>query len=319
MTLARLAGRKDFMLDTLIIGAGVAGMSAALYCARRKLNFKLISKDIGGQTGKSSDVENYLGVWGTGAELIAKMNEQLKRNGIESEVGKTVKKITLIDKTFVAELENGEKIEAKSVIVTAGKLPRRLNIPGESELEGKGVTYCATCDGPLYKNKTVAVIGGGNSALDSALMLSQYADKIYILNINPEFKGEKVLIDKVLNDPKIEVIPNAQTIKINGTETVESLEYLDKISNQTKNLAVQGIFVEIGWVTKSDFIDPKLVEKNEWDEIKIDLACRTKTPGLFAAGDFTEVPYKQSIIAAGEGAKAALSAIDYLMAQKEPN
>lgn len=299
------------MLDLLIIGAGPAGMSAAIYAARRKLNFRIISKDIGGQTAKSAEVENYLGIWGSGVEITTKMAEQMKRNNVKIEIGK-IKKLTQKGKVFISELEDGEKIESKTVILTAGKVPRKLEVPGENEFFARGVTYCATCDAPLFKGKTVAVVGGGNSAMDSALMLTNYAEKIYLVNINPKLKGEQVLIDKVSSNPKIEIIANAQTTKITGTQTVQTLEYLDKVTNKTKSLSVQGVFVEIGWETKADFVDPFLVELNQWGEVKIDLACRTKTPGLFAAGDFTEVPYKQSIIAAGEGAKAALAAIDYL-------
>jgi len=303
------------MLDLLIIGAGVAGMSASIYAARRKLNFRIISKDIGGQTAKSSDVENYLGVRGSGAELTAKFMGHLGDLGVSIEANKVVSKVFKTDDTFHVELMDGEKIESKTVILAAGKIPRHLGVPGEEELYGKGVTYCATCDAPLFKGKTVAVIGGGNSALDAAINLSAYAEKIYILSDEPKFRGEQVMIDKVSADPKIEAIFNTQTTKILGTNFVEGLEYLDKISNEKKSISLQGIFVEIGWMTDSSFIDSSLVDLDEWKQIKIDLVCKTKTPGLFAAGDFSAVPFKQSIIAAGEGAKAALAAIDYLTAK----
>jgi thioredoxin-disulfide reductase len=301
------------MLDLLIIGAGPAGLSAAIYAARRKLNFRIISKDIGGQTAKSSQVENYLGIWGSGAELTAKFAEQLANLGVKIEAAKIV---TMVSKKenemFETKLEDGEVIESKAVILAAGKEPRHLNVPGEEELYGKGVTYCATCDAPLFRNKVVVVIGGGNSALDSAINLSNYASKIFVLSDEPKFRGEQVRIDKVLTDPKIEAIFNTRTIKILGTDFVEGLEYEDKISGETKSIEVQGVFVEIGWVTKADFIEKELVELDKWGQVIVDNCGRTKTPGLFAAGDFTNVEYKQAIVAAGEGAKAALAAIDFI-------
>jgi thioredoxin-disulfide reductase len=303
------------MIDLLIIGGGVAGMSASIYAARRKLNFRIISKDIGGQTAKSSDVENYLGVRGSGAELTAKFMGHLGDLGISIEANKVVSKVFKTDDTFHVELMDGEKIESKTVILAAGKIPRHLGVPGEEELYGKGVTYCATCDAPLFKGKTVAVIGGGNSALDAAINLSAYAEKIYILSDEPKFRGEQVMIDKASTDPKVEAIFNTQTIHISGANFVEGLEYLDKISGETKSILLQGIFVEIGWMTKSDFIEKELVELDEWGQVKVDNSGRTITPGLFAAGDFTNVEFKQSIVAAGEGAKAALSAIEYLTAK----
>lgn len=303
------------MLDLLIIGSSAAGASAGVYAARRNLNFKIVTFDTGGEVALSGEVANFPG-WGetNGIEISAKFQEHLKLYNVDPEVGVKVTNIAQQDDgTFVTTGMKGDDevtYASKTVIITTGIHPRHLNIPGEEEFKGKGVTYCTTCDGPLFKGKTVATIGGGNSGLESVLMLKDIAEKVYIINKYAEFKGDDVLADKVKAANNIEIIPEAMTKEIFGDQFVTGLKYDDKDGNE-HTLDVQGVFVHIGVVPNSDLI-PKELETNEVGEIKVDKACVTNIPGLFAAGDVTDIPYNQIVIASGQGACAALSAVDYL-------
>lgn len=305
------------MNDLVIIGASAAGVSAAVYASRRKLNFKVVSGDIGGEVATSGEIENWLGVPSTtGIELASKFKEQLKYNNINVEENSKVISLTKDDGTFTLKVTRGdeEKEEkAKSIIVATGVHPRELGIPGEKELRGKGLTYCTVCDGPLFPDKNVAIIGGGNSALEAAIMMSEIAKKVYVINKNPSFKGDAVLIDKVTNilaEKNVEVIYEALTQKVVGNGFVSSLEYKNK-DGEVKRINIEGIFVHIGMVPNSNFL-PEDLAKNDYGEIKTDRRGATSIEGLFAAGDVTDIPYKQIAIAAGEGVAAALSVVDYL-------
>jgi len=192
------------------------------------------------------------------------------------------------------------------LIICSGRKPRKLNIPGEERLQNRGLSYCATCDGPLFRNKKVAVIGGGNSALDAALSLAVYSQEVYILNILAHFTGDPILITEVYKNPKIKTIFNAYTREILGENYVSGVKFQDKNTGKLKTLEVNGVFVEIGQVPNTDF--DHLTEKNEKGEIKISKDCQTSVPGIFAAGDVTDVGYNQIAVAVGEGAKAGLSA-----------
>jgi len=302
------------MLDLVILGGSIAGITAAVYGKRRNLNLKVIAPEVGGEIATTTDIENWPGENRiSGTDFSQKIHDQLKYNKVDFNLGYTVTKIEKIDGGFSLTIKNlpGEekKEEARAVIIATGARPRHLNIEGEKEFFHKGVTYCATCDAPLFKNKVTAVIGGGNSALTAALMLSEIASEVYILNVNPEFRGETVLIDKVKNNPKIKILSEVKTQKIIGEKMVQALEYLDK-EGKAQTLPVQGVFVNIGLQANADFVD--LVEKNKYGEIVTDRAGRTSLPGIFAAGDVTDVPYKQIVIAAGMGCSAALAAIDFL-------
>lgn len=299
--------------DTIVIGAGPAGLSAALYLARRKVKTLLVSKNIGGQTAWSSKVENYLGFPSlSGLELIKNFRDHLKNYDLEKIIGPEVDKIDKnSDGKFNIHITNGKDITARSVLVTAGQSPRKLKIPGETEFEKKGVAFCATCDAPLYTNKDVAVIGGGNSAMDSALQLEKYANKVYLINLNPDFIGESTRIDKIDKSKKIEVILETETKEIKGKDFVESVVVENKTNKEKREIAVSGVFIEIGSLPATGFLT-KILKLNEKGEIIIDKKNGTSVPGIFAAGDITDVPYKQIIIAAGEGATAALSCAEYL-------
>lgn len=302
------------MFDLIIVGASAAGISASIYAARRRLNFKIITADIGGEVATSGEIENWPGIIHTnGVELADKFKEHALANKVVIEDGKKVGEIKKEGNYFfVRGTGNGGTLfeeKAKTVLVATGVHPRELNIPGEKEFRGKGLSYCTVCDGPLFGGQVVATIGGGNSALESAIMMADIASKVYLVNKNPQFKGEKVLIDKVSQNSKVEIIYEAKTQKIVGDKFVNGLEYQDK-SGQTHKLEVKGIFVHIGQIPNSGFV-PGL-DLDEVKQIKVNMRGETNIPGLYAAGDVTNIPYKQIVIAAGQGVAALLSIVDYL-------
>ncbi len=300
--------------DLIIIGAGPAGLAAAVYAARQKISFAVISKDVGGQTAWSSDVENYLGFHlVSGSELVLKFEEHLKDYNIDLK-REEVLSLEKRSGTFAVRTAQGE-YEAKTVLIASGKIPRRLNVPGEKEYLGRGVTYCATCDAPVFSGKDVAVIGGGNSATDAALLAEKYSNKVYLVNVNSELRGEKQMIDAIAKSNKIQVMNRAAILAIKGNEFVKSIE-VSVADKEVQEFSVQGVFVEIGSVPSVSF--DKLTEKNKFGEIIIHedkenyLSNLTSVPGVFAAGDVSDVPEKQIIVAGGEGVKAVLSVFKHL-------
>lgn len=306
--------------EIIIIGAGPAGMSAAIYACRKKLSTLILSKDIGGQTAKSWEVENYLGYsLISGVELSEKFKEHLDQfECVDFKLGAEVIKLKKISKVFEIITKTGEKYQGKTVIIASGKNPRQLNVPGEKEFWGRGLTYCPTCDAPLFKDKVVAVIGGGDSALKATYQLTKIAKKIYLLVRDEKFRKDldKILLENTTASDKVEVIFNTSTIKISGDKFVKALEYENLATKEKKKLEVQGIFVEIGSIPAVEFCK-NLVKLNQGNEIEIDEHNMTSVPGIFAAGDVTKVIEKQTIIAAGEGAKAAIAAANYLSRQKQ--
>lgn len=298
------------MYDSIIIGAGPAGLTAAIYLARKKIKFLLISEDIGGQAAMSGSIENYPGFKSiAGINLISKFQKQLKDLGVE---GITYEKVVLIEKEKNLFLVNTEekKYISRTVIITSGKLPRKLNVPGEKEFTGRGVAYCATCDAPNFKNLPVAVVGGGNSALDSVLQLSKYTKKIYLINLGDELIGDAIMQEKVKKLGFVKILNHKKTLSIEGENSVSTLIVEDTKTGRKEKINVAGVFINIGWIPATSFKMP--VGLNNEGEIIIDKNCRTKTSGIFAAGDVTDIESKQIIIACGEGAKAALSAYRYL-------
>lgn len=301
--------------DLIIVGAGAAGMTAGVYAARKKLRTLIISKDIGGQAAWSSDIENYLGFsMVTGAELVKKFEDHLDQYKEDIElrvVISGIRKVTKKAKNFVVETGDGKKAEAKALIIAGGKNPRELGVTGEREFINKGVTYCAWCDGPLFKGKDIAIVGGGNSALDAALNVQKLVNQIYIINITPKLTGDAVMIDKVMGLPHIRILNNTEVAAIEGSKTVESIRVKAREGGLEKDLPVSGVFIEVGFIPATDYLKD-LVKLNEFDEIVIDKDNMTSSPGIFAAGDITDVTEKQIIVAAGEGAKAAIGAAKYL-------
>lgn len=299
--------------DLIIVGAGPAGISAAIYASRQKMRLLVISKDMGGQIAKKAvDIENYPGFDKiSGPDLTNIFSKQLEKNGLKVTFDEVLK-VTKPGKNFVLSVKSGQTYEALAVIIATGADPRPLKVLGEKEFIGKGVSYCALCDGPVFRGKIVAVIGGGNSGFEAALFLSNYVKKLYILESGYEVKADKENQSLIAKTGKAEIITNAKVLKIEGQDFVKSLTYQDLLGNKENTLSVDGVFVEIGYSPATAFVK-NLVDFSERDEIITDLeSYATKTPGLFAVGDCNKGKYKQIVTAVGEGAKAALAAYEYL-------
>lgn len=306
------------LYDLIIIGGGPAGITAGIYAGRQKMKTLLLTKEFGGQMArKATEVCNYPGFEKiSGAELIEKFVSHLeKHESVEikfSEIGKVQKESGV----FTVTTTENEKFQSKSVIIATGADPRPLEAIGEKEFIGKGVGYCVTCDGPIFKNKTIAIVGGGNAGFEAALFMTNYASKIYVLEFGPEIKADQENANEVKKSDKIEIITNAAVKEIKGDKFVSSLIYQDNISRENKTLEVQGVFIEIG-SQPATALAKGLVDFTKRDEIMVEAETfQTKTPGLFAVGDDNSGPYKQIITAAGEGCKAALAAYDYLRKSK---
>jgi alkyl hydroperoxide reductase subunit F len=298
--------------DLMILGSGPAGITAGVYAARKRLDFLVVTKDIGGQAALSGDIENYTGYqFITGSELALKFQEHMQAFDIKVNMPEVVQKVAKEDKLVKIITDRGEYL-SKTVIIATGKRPRPLDVQGESKFKNRGVSYCATCDGPLFKDKVVAVIGGGNSALDAVLQLMRICPKVYIINITEQLTADPVMVEKVTQADNVEVLNSTKVRRIYGDVFVQGIE----VEKEGKNLdiKVEGVFVEIGLIPNSEFID--IVEKNKQGEIVVDCYNHTNVEGIFAAGDVTNVPEKQIIIACGEGAKACLSAFRYLSTHK---
>lgn len=304
------------MNDVIIIGGSSAGTAAAIYLARRKMKIRLIAAEWGGEVAKSGEIANYPGFVKTGGvELSGKFLEHVKSYDVEPELGVRVIKIQKLGEGhFRVEADKNGKpavYEARVVIVATGSRPRELNVPGEKEFRGRGVTYCTTCDGPLFKGKVVATIGGGDSANESGIMMNEIAKKVYVLNKNPAMKGDPSLISKLKASKNVTIVPNAVTTRIIGDKFVTGVEYEDANTKEKKVIEAEGVFVHIGMSPNADFF-PIEVAKNRVGEVIIDKAGATSVSGIFAAGDVTDTPYKQIGIAVGQGITAALSAVTYV-------
>ncbi len=297
--------------DLIIVGGSAAATAAGVYAARRNLKFKILTKEFGGEVATSGYIENWPGVIHTdGIALAQQFKEHLHANHAPLEENVEVTAITKGADGIFTIAAGEQTYTAKAVILTTGAHPRPLGVPGEKEFRNKGVTYCTTCDGPLFQGRTVTVVGGGNSALESALMLVDIATKVYVVNKNEEFKGEQVLIDKLVKMPNVEIIYNAMTTEIAGEQFVTTLKYT--LGDGTKKeIQTDGVFVHVGMMANSSIV-PAEVTKNAFHEILVNANCETNIPGLYAAGDVTNVPFKQIVIAAGMGCTALLSAVQYL-------
>lgn len=297
--------------DVIIIGSGPAGMTAGLYAVRREMKTLIIGKELGGQLVWASEIENYPGFDKISSfELIERMKNQALNSGAEFKDDE-VKRIEKTTEGNFVLYSARETFEAKTVIVAIGLSPRRLAVPGEIEFGGKGVSYCANCDGPFFRNKTLAVIGGGNSALDAAEMLSKIANKVYLINHSPQFKAFEVLIEQVEERANIEIFKDNTVKDIGGTSKVEKIEIINNQTQELKELSVDGVFIEVGRIASTDLV-AHLVERNARNQIVTSSKGETSTPGLFAAGDVTECEFKQITVATGQATVAALSAYQYL-------
>jgi len=294
-------------LDTIIIGGGPAGLTAALYLARYEKKVLLLTEDIGGQASTSGEVGNYPGFdLISGQELAQKISSQLKEyKNLEIKFPAKVTNVKRSGEGFEVGIEDG-KYWAKTVLISAGKRHRGLGLKDEEALVGKGLSYCATCDGPFAKGKKTAVIGGGNSAADAAMILGKIAEDVTILNLNGKMQAESIRLEKIEKAENIHLINNAKTTRFEANNSlVSAVVYEDKSGKENK-IEAQMIFIEIGYNPNSEIFEG-LVDINKAGEIEIDKQNQTKTAGLFAAGDITDILHKQIIIACGEGAKAAMS------------
>jgi alkyl hydroperoxide reductase subunit F len=299
------------IVDVLIVGAGPAGMTAAVYCARKKLATAIVTRDLGGQVAWTLGIENYMGYqYITGRELAAKFEEQVRQFPVPIVMDDVIN-VKREGDLFVVVTAGDRTFQAKTVIIASGKKPKELGVPNERRLIGRGLSYCATCDGPLFSKKDVAVAGGANSAVQAAIEMAQVANKVYIVSRSP-WRADAIVAEKAEQVRNLEKRVGYDILDILGENRVEGLRIRDKATGSEETLQVQGVFVEVGLSPNTAFAKD-LLDLNDLGEIIVDCKCNTKAPGLFAAGDVTMVHEKQIVVAAGEGAKAALSAHEYLL------
>ncbi len=303
--------------ELIIIGGGPAGCSAAVYAARKKLKTLLITSEWGGQSIVSETIYNWIGTPEISghdlAESFKKHVEYYQGEDLELKTGSYVEKVEKTAEGFKVSLSNGESFETKTILISSGSGRRKLEVKGADVLEHKGLTYCATCDGPLFSGQDVAVIGGGNAAFESASQLAQYCKSVTIIHRGSEWRAEAVTVEKILARPNVKSIMNADTTEVYGEKFVAGMKYKDKEGNE-HDLPVTGIFVEIGQIPNTG-IASEVVELDDYKRIKIDYATqKTTTPGIWAAGDCTNVLYHQNNIAAGDAVRALEDIYKYLHA-----
>jgi NADH-dependent peroxiredoxin subunit F len=299
--------------DMLIVGGGPAGAAAAVYAARKGIRTGIVAERFGGQTLDTMGIENYVSVLETqGPKFAAALEAHVRHHDVDLMNGQRVAALEP-GRTITVKLENGAALRARSVVLATGARWRKVNVPGEAEYANKGVAYCPHCDGPLFKGKKVAVIGGGNSGVEAAIDLAGVVEHVTLIEFADALKADAVLVSKLKSLPNVAIHVNAQTTEISGDgQKVNGLVFKDRASGKTHRVDLAGVFVQIGLVPNTEFLKGAL-ELSRFGEILIDERCATSVPGVFAAGDATTVPYKQIVIAAGEGAKAALSAFDHLI------
>jgi thioredoxin-disulfide reductase len=302
------------MYDTIIIGSGPAGFAAGIYAARREMKVLIIGKETGGQLIWAADIENYPGFAQiSNTDLIKKMADHVKGLGVEIKAGE----VNIIEKGEDGNFSvyaGKEKYEAKTVITAIGLTPRRLAIPGEVEFSGKGVSYCANCDGPFFRNKIIAVVGGGNAAMDAAEIMSKIAKKVYLIHRQEEFRAFAASIEEAKARGNVDFLLNSEIKEITGDGKVKKIKVFDNKENKEIELEVDGVFIEVGRIAATDLIKD-FADRNEKMEILVNEKCMTKTGGLFAAGDVTQIPFKQITTATGQGTIAALAAYQYIQEQ----
>ncbi|MDF2844474.1 MAG: dehydrogenase [Herbinix sp.] len=298
--------------DVLVIGGGPSGASAAIYAARKGIRTGIVAERFGGQVRDTLGIENFIGTKYTqGPKLAESLEAHVKDYDVDVmslQRAKRLEKKELIE----VELENGAILKSKTVIISTGARWRNVGVPGEAEFKNKGVAYCPHCDGPLFKDKDVAVIGGGNSGIEAAIDLAGVVKHVTVLEFMPELKADAVLQERLYSLPNVTVYKNVQTKEITGTDKVNGITFVDRATSEEQHVELQGVFVQIGLVASTEWLGDA-VERNRMGEILVDTHNATSLPGVFAAGDCTNSPYKQIIISMGSGATAALSAFDYLI------
>ncbi len=305
-------GAREEVYDVVIVGAGIAGLSAALYLARQGMNVIVVSKDLGGQLLQASVIENYPGIDAIkGLDLALRVEKQAKLFGAKTRYGEEVVEVIQDNGQFVVVTKRGRRYRGDALLLTFGKMPKKMGVPGEEEHDGKGVSYCTICDGPLYKGKPVAIVGVGDQGLEGVMIMMGLSPKVYYVTPSRLF-GDPGFIDAVRKAPNVEVLENHEPVKVLGDGArVTGLVVRNRETGEEKKLDVEGIFVELGYVAKTDFVS-HLVDLNQKGEIITGKMGETKTPGVYAAGDVTDIPFKQAVISAGDAVKAALAAFNYI-------
>jgi alkyl hydroperoxide reductase subunit F len=307
----KLSARAPY--DVLIVGGGPAGAAAAVYAARKGIRTGIASERFGGQVLDTLGIENFVSVKETeGPKFAVALEEHVRHYDVDIMNLQRAKALKDGSGLIEIELESGAALKARTVILTTGARWRNINVPGEHELKNKGVAYCPHCDGPLYKGKRVAVIGGGNSGVEAAIDLAGIVAHVTLIEYDTKLRADAVLQDKLRSLPNVNVVLNAQTTAITGTEKVDGITYKDRTTGEDKRVDLEGVFVQIGLVPNTEWLKGTL-ELSKYGEIVVGPRGETSVPGVFAAGDCTTVPFKQIIIAAGDGAKAALGAFDHLI------
>lgn len=306
---------ENTLYDVTVIGTGPAATSAAIYAVRKGLNVAMIGVKVGGQVLDTNDIENIIGTTTTtGSKYAESLEKHMKEYPIAFKDGHLVKEVKKDGKDKILVTDDGKEYRTKTVIVATGAKHRHLGIPGEEEFTGKGVHFCTTCDGPFYKGLDVTIVGGGNSGVEAALDMSGIAKSVTLIEFMPELKADQVLQDKLAERENITVHKNTATKEVKGTEFVEKIVYANRDTNEDVEVKMDGLFIEIGLSANTSVVEG-VVERNKIGEIIIDENNMTSEKGIFAAGDCTTVKHKQIVIAVGEGAKAALSAFNYLLSE----
>ncbi|PIP46049.1 MAG: pyridine nucleotide-disulfide oxidoreductase [Candidatus Colwellbacteria bacterium CG23_combo_of_CG06-09_8_20_14_all_42_19] len=296
------------MYDLVIVGGGPGGVAAGVYAARKKIKTLIIAETFGGQSLVSADIKNWIGTKSiSGFELAKALEEHLRaQEDIEIIDGVLVNKVVKEGSAFKVVTSDGKEFQTKNVLISSGSRRRKLDIPGETKFDGRGVAYCSTCDAPIFKNKRVAVVGGGNAGLEAVLDLIPYATEIYLIQRSDILKGDSTTQEKIKSDPKVKIITMAKPLEIEGDKFVENLKYEDRNTGEIKEIRLEGVFVEVGSIPNADMVKD-LVELNKYGEIVVDHKTqRTSCEGIWAAGDVSDVIYKQNNISAGDAVKAVL-------------
>lgn len=309
------AGGEEAIHDVIIVGGGPAGLTASVYAARKQLDTLLVTDQLGGQPMLTSDIENYMGYqYITGPELMAKFEDQARHFKIGIELGQEVTSLDFEGGVVQATTSAGRVFLGQTLIIATGKKASRLGIPGENEFIGRGVSYCATCDGSLFRGKPVMVAGGGNSGTQAALELSTYCPDVYLVSLS-DLMADEVVVGKISASENIHEYLHWRPVKIKGDQAVKSVEIASEDGRQQEEIAVSALFIEIGLKPNSGFV-AEILDLNQKGEIVVDEECHTGIRGIFAAGDVTQIRDKQIVVAAGEGAKAALSAYEFLLSRR---
>src|SRR5690606_6977436 len=313
--------QKD-VFDMLIVGGGPAGAAAAIYSARKGINTGVVAERFGGQVLDTMAIENFISVKETeGPKMAAALEQHVRSYDVDSmslqRATRLIPASESVSGLIEIEVESGATLRSKSVVIATGARWREMNVPGEREFRGRGVAYCPHCDGPLFKGKRVAVVGGGNSGVEAAIDLAGIVSHVTLIEFDPKLRADAVLQRKLLSLPNVTVITSALSTEVTGTDKVNGLVYTDRNTSESHRIELEGIFVQIGLLPNTDWLKGT-VALSPRGEIEIDNRGQTSVEGVVAAGDATTVPYKQIVIAMGEGAKAALSAFDHLIRTSAP-